>query len=117
MKLQRSVKNFIVFLLAFLMAFEPFAVNMVYAGSAPDSDETDIQVEELDEQKEEADMDENTDPEQLSQILDPDKTLSPSGEDGYLEYLYSLRGRSRKQLSETKIYDKDGNDLILEYLQ
>ncbi len=112
MKLQRGMKNFIVFLLAFLMAFEPFAVNMVYANSAPDSEDTDAQVEQLDEQEEEeTELDENTDPEKLSQILDPEKTLSPNGEDGYLEYLYSLRGRSRKQLKEVTIYDKDGKEV------
>ena len=104
MKLQRSVKNFIVFLLAFLMAFEPFAVNMVYAGSPDgDSDATvatpDAALETLDanndskdiaitfEKSYEAANDENA----------ADAVMKP-GE--YLEYMYELRGRSKETSSE-----------------
>ncbi|MBP5469445.1 MAG: hypothetical protein J6Z11_09390, partial [Candidatus Riflebacteria bacterium] len=104
MKLHRSMKQFIVFLLAFLMAFEPFAVNMVYANSGPDSD-TNAEIVAPDADLET--LEGNSDSEGVADNLD--KMLENSGDDNdpatmkpaeYLEYMYKLRGRSKTTTSE-----------------
>lgn len=105
MKLHRSMKQFIVFLLAFLMAFEPFAVNMVYAGSPDgDSDATvatpDAAIETLD-----ANANDSKDIaitfeksyEAADDVNSAEAVMKP-GE--YLEYMYELRGRSKETSAE-----------------
>ena len=74
MKLHRSVKRYLIFLLSFLMAFEPFMINVVRAEEAADA-RPEVGVEEnLDDGFENLD------------VLKPVE---------YLEYMLSLRGRSR----------------------
>ena len=97
MKLRRSVKQCIVLLLSFLMAFEPFAINMARAmDREPDAEVTETvtsaepEVETMDADNEESVF------EQFKEIANKSES-----EDGslmkpvdYLYYMYSLRGRS-----------------------
>jgi hypothetical protein len=85
MKLHSRAKQYIVFLLAFLMAFEPFAVNMVYASSIDPNDGID-EVEKF--KVEEEDGLENITDKSGFEALD---IMKPAD---YLNYIVSLRGRS-----------------------
>ena len=84
MKFRSLTKRFLVFLLSFLMAFEPFAVNMVRAAEADNS----VPLPEV----EEMDLD------GIDGIIDLNEVMEPAE---YLEYTLNLRGRSRGDDPET----------------
>ena len=105
MKLRRSVKQCIVLLLSFLMAFEPFAVNIVRANDAPDAEEVSATVESPEAVTEtmDVDADEKSVYEQFKEIAnksesEEDSLMKPVD---YLYYMYSLRGRSKGDSDET----------------
>ena len=114
MKLHRGLKQSIIFLLAFLMAFEPFAVNMVYAD--PDSDSTGAEVtvptaETMDMSEDDFNA-MNTENGLENTFTDADgdesQVLKPVD---YLDYMYSLRGRSKAEIEEIPLTDENGNEL------
>ena len=91
MKLHSRAKQYIVFLLAFLMAFEPFAVNMVYAGGSPDDDnvKAEITVPEAEAENLSGDPDDTeTIMNEFQKLEDNHDNLKPVD---YLNYLYTLR--------------------------
>ena len=97
MKLRRSVKQYLVLLLSFLMAFEPFAINMVQAMDRdPDTEISDNErvevpapeVEEMNADSEEAVF------EQFKEMINNEGDGGIMKPVDYLNYMYSLRGRS-----------------------
>ena len=105
MKLRRSVKQCLVLILSFLMAFEPFAVNMVQAGER----EMDAEVTETVTSPDSAIETLDTNADEKS-VYEEFKEMANKSEDeegslmkpvDYLEYMYSLRGRSLKDDEET----------------
>ncbi len=103
MKLRRSVKQCIVLLLSFLMAFEPFAVNIVRANDAPDAENVSATVESPEASTETMDADdEKSIYEQFKEIAnksdsEENSLMKPVD---YLYYMYSLRGRSKGDSEE-----------------
>ncbi len=97
MKLRRSVKQCIVLLLSFLMAFEPFAINMVRAqDSAPDAEEVAESVKVTEPDTTTLEGDDKSVYEQLKEMAnkgedESDSLMKPVD---YLNFMYSLRGRS-----------------------
>ncbi len=100
MKLRRSVKQCIVLLLSFLMAFEPFAINMARAndGRGLDAEVTEkVETPEAVIETMDVDADDNS-------VFESWKEMANKGENqedslmkpvDYLYYMYSLRGRSK----------------------
>ena len=74
MKLHKRLNQYIVIILSFLMAFEPFAINMVRAAETPKP------------------FVETLDTEGIEGIVDLEEVEKPAE---YLEYMLSLRDRSR----------------------
>ena len=105
MKLRRSVKQCIVLLLSFLMAFEPFAINMARAndGRGLDAEVTEkVETPEAVIETMDVDADENSVFEMWKEMAgksesQEDSLMKPVD---YLYYMYSLRGRSKGDSNE-----------------
>lgn len=90
MKFHNRTKRYLIFILSFLMAFEPFAVEMVRAAEAEDMAQVVAEVE--------GPVVEHLDTDGIDGIIDIEEVEKPVD---YLEYMLSLRGRSRSDDSIT----------------
>ncbi len=90
MKLRRRVKQCIVLLLSFLMAFEPFAINMVQARSLEAEVTEEAKVPEALIDTMSGDTEEAVF-EEFKELIDEGSMMKPVD---YLNYMLSLRGRS-----------------------